>query len=281
MTFPVASLVLTVLAAAVVGVLLHTYGGKEYRSWAVPVAGALLFGGVGYAYDLPDWAVIGGFLVTPFIFHRTVRSKLDKACRRLPRVEVPDEGLALKRIPDPSGKHVAVWMSSPMEEAPLEKRLFPTEQTQGQERGGLAQAPLIIALDFIGEKDDEYEVVLWTEASKHLPGELVLHHRDSEGEIRSQLSSRNPITGIEGLSYEIEARAFPDEYAFRVLDMRGVSAVAELYSMRTEDREIFVHALEKKVRIVSTAAFTQEELGRLLKTAAVFFRKILSSYDNY
>ncbi|MEK7657457.1 MAG: hypothetical protein AAB412_06845 [Elusimicrobiota bacterium] len=278
MTFPVASLVLTVLVAAAVGALIHAYGGKEYRSWAVPVTGALLFGGVGYAYDLPDWAVIGGFLITPFVFHRTVRSRLDKAARRLPRVELPEEGLTLKRIPDPSGKHVAVWMSVPGEEAPREKGLFPTEKAIGEE-GGLAQAPLIIALDFIGEKDDEYEVVLWTEAPKHLPGELVLHHRDSQGELRSRLSSQNPITGIDGLPFEIEARAFPDEYAFRVLDLRGVSAVAELYSLRTEDREIFVHSLEKSIRVVSTAAFSEEELLRLLKAASVFFRKVLSSYN--
>ncbi|MEK7744762.1 MAG: hypothetical protein AAB578_10290, partial [Elusimicrobiota bacterium] len=92
-------------------------------------------------------------------------------------------------------------------------------------------------------------------------------------------SSRNPITGLDGLPFEIEARAFPDEYAFRVLDLRGVSAVAELYSLRTEDREIFVHALEKSIRVVSTAAFSEEELLRLLKAAAIFFRKVLSSYN--
>lgn len=250
-------LLVSLMAAVCVGGGLRRFGGRKGRPWAVPAATAILLGGAGSHFDLPDWAVVAAVLGAPFLFHRTVRGRLAAAARGCARLEVPEVGVTLRRVPDYSGKHVGLW-------------------TAASERGDAAPDPhaLVLALDFVGEADDEYEVVVRGESPVHLRGELVVHHRDAQGPFASILAGESDLRGLPGLSADWSLRTLPDDYGFEVVDAGAMAVIHEVFDLRNEEREVYIHVRGRSMRIGATGTFSASEIPLVLSAAARLFMRL-------
>ena len=135
--------------AAVVGFGLHRYGSRESRSWAVSAAAWVFFGGVGYSFDLPGWLLLIGFLAVPMLLHRNAKSRLQSAADSLAEVTVPGAGFSLKKKSGLAGKVVGVWDAG------------------GWTADGAGEAkPIVLSLEFEGETEDQYRVLLRGKTSK-------------------------------------------------------------------------------------------------------------------
>jgi hypothetical protein len=257
---PETRIVLAVASAAAAGAayaLLRQAGGREWGGWALPVSAAVLFGGIGFALDLPDWAVIGGVVLGPALAHAAFRSRMEDAARRIDLLEIPKSGLRLRRIPDYSGKYAAIWNAAYGPEASCPP--------------GTAD-PLVIALSFI-RSGDEYEVDLHAEPAKPLSGKLLAHHRAAGGEFTS-LVKTDPIESMLGLPDWVCLRSDPADFAFQVMDAKTAALIVEVLNFRGPGREIFLHAEGPRVRVGASAVFTESELRALLPSAALLFARL-------
>ncbi|MFH1725677.1 MAG: hypothetical protein ABII00_13795 [Elusimicrobiota bacterium] len=250
---PLVILALSAVGAAAIGGSLYKSGNREAGTWAVPVGAAVLIGGAGYALYLPNWLVVGVFLTVLFLFHRTVRGRLLRAARGIGEVAVPELELVLRRLPEPEGKKaVAVWSS------------------------GEGPEPLDMSLDFVGEAEDEYSVILSAEAPRFRPGVLVIHDRRASGECLRVLREREPVVDLKGQAADMVVRSLPVDYAFGVLDLRTLAALQDIFELRTEKRELYVHVSGRYMRVISSAIFREDELRTLVARAAVVFERVRS-----
>ncbi|MBI5244697.1 MAG: hypothetical protein HY922_13595 [Elusimicrobia bacterium] len=267
--------VLSLAAAAAAYFLIRRFADRELQSWAGPTASALAWGGLDYAYDLPWWVIIIGFVIVCVVIHYGLRSKLQNKANKIERVEVPQAGLTLRRIPDPSNRHVALWTSAPeLDEPP----------SSGEENGRPARTaapwprpsqppPLVIALSFTGETEDEYEVVLWSQTPAELPGAFLAYHSNAVGDFRALLDTE-PVTGIMGLPVWLCVRASPSDYAFHLLDYKTLSLLIDIINFRSAERDIYVYFQGRKLGIGSTRVFGESELRKILGLSAELFQKI-------
>jgi len=241
-----------VLAAAAYS-LIRRFADREMQSWAGPVASAVAWGGIDFAFDPPWWVTLAGFVLVCVVIHYFLRSKLRDKAWQVNRVEVPRAHLTLRRVPDPSDRHVALWTSAPEKDGAQQER-----------------PPLNIALSFVGETEDEYEVVLWAQSPRELPGALLAHHSSAVGDFKVLLDS-DPVTGILGQPAWLCVRASPSDYAFRVLDIKTVSLLIDIVNFRSAEREVYLYFQGHKMGIGSTRVFGEGELRRLLPLAAEIF----------
>ncbi len=251
---PLASL----LAALVIGAGLWFLGGPDERSWAVPVGAAVFAGGAGWAYELPSWLIVGVFLAILFFFHRGVRKRQEKAARSLLRIDTEPP---LRLINDPAGSFAAVWTTA-------------SEKPRERLKQALEAEPLVFGLQFSGEADDEYSVCLRSEVAGARSGALLLNHRDAQVRVPEALKTAEPITGLPGQTPDIVVRSLPEPYAFRMLDIAELSAVAELLRLRTPRREISIELSGGQFKIAANATFETEELKRLIIGALPLVRKM-------
>lgn len=261
---------LTVLCALAVGGGLQHYGGARGRSWAVPAGSAVLLGGLGHIYELPGWAVVGAFLAVPFLFHRAVRRRLESAARSIDRLQVPGDAAVLRRIPDPTGRCIALWTSVPEQPRAAVAALA----------GPQARQPLVVGLEFVGEGEDDYSVVLRTELPGARPGTLFAHHLQARVAPPAGLEGREPIRDLPGMGADVIVRADPTDLALSLLDIPTLAALSEILSLRGNDREIYVLLEGPDLRVVSTEIYDAEELRRLLGAAARIFLRAGSAWGH-
>ena len=241
-----------VLAAAAY-CLIRRLADREMQSWAGPVASAVAWGGIDFAYDPPWWVTLVGFVIVCVVIHYFLRSKLRDKAWQVDKVEVPRAGLSLRRVPDPSNRYVALWTSAPAIDG--------TPQ---------ARPPLNIALSFVGETEDEYEVVLWAQTPREMPGSFLAHYGGAVGDFKVLLDTE-PVTGILGQPTWLCVRASPSDYAFRLLDFKTLSVVIDIINFRSAEREVYIYLQGHKMGIGSTRVFGEGELRRLLPLAAELF----------
>lgn len=260
-------LLVTVLCALAVGGGLQAYGGARARSWAVPAGSAVLLGGLGHIYELPGWAVVGAFLVVPYFLHRAARRRLESAARSIDRLKVGD-AVVLRRIPDPTGRCAALWTSVPEQPRAAVAALA----------GPQARPPLVVGLEFVGEGEDEYSVVLRAEVPGARPGVLFAHHLDAQVAPPAGLEGREPVQELPGMPAGVVVLAEPMDFALSLLDIPTLAALAGILSLRGGDREIYVLLNGPDLRVVSTEVYGAEELRVLLAAAARVFLKVESAW---
>ena len=266
-----------VAAAAAIGLGLRRLGGREGRPWAVPAACAILIGGVGYAFFLPSWLNAGIFILALFLFHRTVRTRLERSARSLARVEVPEAGLALRSQPDPMRSHTGVWAVDGAAAAPRLVALGPSPSPGEALAGPPAPVPtMLVTLDLAGETEDEYSVVLRAKSSRYCPGVVVCHHVEARGEALGLLAEPEQLSDLPGLTRDIVVRAVPAEFGFRLLDLSTLALISDVLALRREGREVYVHVSGPDIRVVSSDIFETEELSRLLCACARLLQRVHS-----
>jgi len=253
MILKIALALLSLAAAAAAYALIRRLADREMQSWAGPAASAVAWGGIDFAFDLPWWVTVVGFVLVCVVIHYILRSKLEEKASKVDRVDVPRSGLVMRRVPDPSNRHVALWTSAP--------------EKDGEPQAG---PPLNIALSFVGETEDEYEVVLWAQTPRELPGAFLAHHGSAVGDFKVLLDTE-PVTGIMGQPLWLCVRASPSDYAFRLLDFRTLSIVIDIVNFRSAEREVYIYFQGHKMGIGSTRVFGEGELRRLLALAAELF----------
>ena len=260
-----------VAAAAMVGFGLHRWGGPEGRPWALPAGLALLIGGVGYSFYLPSWVNAVTFILVLFLLHQGARTRLERAVRGNPSLEVPEAGVRLRSMPDPAQLHSGVWMveniarldssiSASGGASPFAPRPAPVPEAP--------VASVTMTLDFVGETEDDYSVVLQAKAPCACPGVVVCHHREAQGEALKVLADPEEIRDIPGLTHDIVVRAMPMAFGFRLLDLPTLALVSDVLALRKEGREVYLHVSGPDLRVVSSSIFERDELPRLLSAAA-------------
>ncbi|MFH2204751.1 MAG: hypothetical protein ABIJ96_16680 [Elusimicrobiota bacterium] len=242
-------LVMAVMGAAAVGGGMFYFGGRTVRSWAVPIGCAILYGGVGYAFQLPAWLVVLGFLATPIVFHKNPRSRLQASLRACAYVELDGEASTLRAETDLSGKYMGVWT------------LMPEKDLQ-------------IRLEFVGAEDEDFRVLVSSYSENAPKGILSCHTPDSRLGPDPMLAEKEPLSGLPGLTPDIVVRALPEDHGFTLLDIRTLAALSDILSLRTKARDIHVHISGPQMKIESTEVFDSKELETLLIGAATLFKKV-------
>ena len=267
-------LVLVLAAAVAAWAGLRRLGGPRWRPYAVPAMGAVLIVGLEWFYDLPAYAYWLGIAITPFLFHRSVKNRLERAARRIKELDLREPGLRLERIPDPTGRHVALWRTSLPAQRP-EAPAAPFSQAPPEAAArGPGTDPLVMALDFIGEWDDNYGVVLWGETPGHNPVEFVLHTQEAQGRCARILASEESLDSMRGWESWMVVRSQPREFAFHLLDLQAFALLHELFQFRAEGRDMYVHVEGRVVRIGATRTFEEAELRRFLEIGARWIQKV-------
>jgi hypothetical protein len=243
-------LIATAFAALSAWAALRNFGGKKYRQYAVPVAGAILIIGVDLAYDLPFWAYGIAIFVAPMLFHRSVRGKLQAAARAMTEIKMESSDVKLLLADDLSGKHVAIWRIAPIE-------------GQGSPEG----LPLA-SLDFQGETDDEYQIILWAPLKPFRPVSLVIHHKDAET-LAARLT-KAPAIDVQGLQDWMVVRSEPSDFGFEVLNDETMSLPRVILGLRNEDREVAIQVDGGAVRVILNQTVTKQELEALLEAFAAW-----------
>lgn len=263
-------LALTLATSAAAGFGLRRWGGRTARQYAVAVAGAVLIFGLDWAYELPLYAYLAGILLTPFVYHRSVRSRLAAACRRLEAVPLDEMGVTLRLQADP-GAHVALWRAEPLEDssrAPLSIGGRPAAVAEVHE--GTGPEDLALALDFTGEMDDDYQVTLYGESARPPRGELLVCHREADP---GWLAGAD-VNGISGVEPWMIVRARPAGFAFELLDSRALGILHELFKIQSEYSELHAIVEGRSIRIVSTRTFNRRQLPQLVAWGARWIQKV-------
>jgi hypothetical protein len=231
--------------AAVVGVGLHRFGGKDWRPWALPMGLAVGIGGTGYALYLPSWMSAAAFLAVLYVFHRKLDAGIRSVARNIRRLEVPGCGV-FETLPDPGEGPAAAWSFEGMS----------------------------VFLELGGESDDEFKLTLRAEAPRAMPGIMVCHSPGAQGEAPRILEGTEPLQGLPGLGAGMAVRALPADYGFRMLDDKTAAAVEGILALCRQDREVFIHLSGPRVRVVSSGVFDEAEFRLLLAAVGRIFRRV-------
>jgi hypothetical protein len=152
---------LTIGIAVGTGFSMSKFGNRTVGSWAMPIAGAILFGGIGYTFNIPDWLIVGGFLATPLVFHKNVKDQLKSSAKSLGRLKLSEERgelIAPPFQPDAPATRLGYWELAPDRSS-------------------------VLTLDFKGAEDEEYQVILAGQAGKGHSGVLSVQAPDSSLEL--------------------------------------------------------------------------------------------------
>lgn len=239
----------SVVTAAGVRYGMGRFGNRTVRSWATPLGGAILFGGIGYAFDLPDWLVIGGFLTTPMVFYKNIKAQQRGAALACSPLQLPEGKGTLVSPKVSTGTGLGVWEHEPGHRMRL-------------------------ALEFVGEEDEEYRVVLRGQLVKAPKGVLSCHAPGSTLELDPNLKDREALSGLPGLTAGMEVRALPQDYGFELLDLEVLSALGEILNLGTKTRHIHFHLSGPRLRVISTEIFGADELEVLLINTAVVLTRV-------
>lgn len=241
--------------------LLRNFGGKEYRRYAVPVAALILFIGLDEAFDFPAWSYLLALFVAPFFYHRGVRAKLEAAARAIPEVAVEGCDYRLALADDLPGKPVAVWRIAPREGS-----------------GAPAGLPLL-TLEFQGEVEDEYQVLLWAPLRPFKPVSFVVHHKDA-ATLAARLTSADAID-VSGAQEWMVVRGKPSDFALEVLDQQALALPRAMLGLRSEERELALQVDGGAARVVSNRTFTKPELETLLQAFLVWHARLCEVLATY
>ncbi len=243
--------------AALVGGWLQFKAPASWRSWAAPAAAVIAVLGVEYALHLPDWISIPLYLAIPFLYHRKMRNMQLAAAEALDSVPIKADE-ALRRVPSPGGRCLAIWTNAPEEVGQATKVV----------------EPLTFALEFEGEHEDSFTVSLRAECGKARPGMLFAHHSDAKVDLPPALKHCEAIGGLPGQTPDVVLRALPDEYAFDIFDIATVSALSELLALRRDRREVVLHISGPKLKIEADGLFDVSELDLIIRRAAQIFMRV-------
>lgn len=244
-----AAVPIVLAVAAAVGFGLHRFGSRELRSWALPAGVAILAGGLGHVFALPNWLVVLIFFAIPVFVHRSVRKRFEAAVAGASRIPIGDGEEPLAWKAGQEGTALGAWRS------------------EGAEA-------LVVWLDFIGETEDAFSVELRAESPKGRPGLLFCRHAAGQILPPEALRERSPVVGLPGQEETLELRALPEEFAFNLLDIPALAALSEMLEFRGFDREIAVTISGRHLRLESNAIFDAEELRRLVPAFVKLFRKL-------
>lgn len=266
-----------VLGAAVVVYVVMRRFGREGRHYSVAGAGAALILGLDYAYGLPLYAYLAGILLAPFVYHRGVKKRLHAALADMGPVQLPDLGIRLVRCPDGSDKYLAMWRAEPLEQeqsaADTGSILARPTAVSEVEQGSLPSS-LLVALEFEGEMDDDYDIILSGDAPKGLSGQLMLCHRESVGSFTHIHEEHQEVENVPGAEAWMCVRSEPAGYAFRLLDARVFEILHELFEMQSEERQMYTVIEGDKIRVVSTRTFSPDELERLVTWGSRWIQRV-------
>lgn len=266
-----------VLGASIAVALIMRRFGREGRHYSIAGAGAALILGLDYAYGLPLYAYLAGILLAPFVYHRGVKKRLEKALSAMAPIELPDLGIRLIRCPDGSGKYLAMWRAEAMEKEQSTVdtgSIMARPSIVAETAAGTLPESLLMALEFEGEMDDDYDIILSGDAPKGLSGQLMLCHRESVGSFTHIHEEHQEIANIPGAEAWMRVRSEPAGYAFRLLDARAFEVLYELFSLQSEERQMYAVIEGDKARIVATRTFDADELSKLVLWGARWIQKV-------
>lgn len=224
---------------------LRSYGGKKFRQYAVPVAGAILIFGVDYVFDLPTWSYLIAICVTPFFYNRTVKGRLARIAREIQELKDEKEGVRLLFADDVPGAHAGAWRIAPLEGA------------------GSPQGLPLAKLELQGEVEDEYQVVLSAPVRPFRKVSLVIHHKDADT-LASRMTKADAIELVGAPSWFI-ARAEPFDFGLVLLDRATIGLLSEVLELRNDEREVFIQLDGHVARVIASRTFERAELELLLK----------------
>ncbi|PCI40646.1 MAG: hypothetical protein COB53_00540 [Elusimicrobia bacterium] len=256
---PVVLLTSTVIGAAAVGFGLRRFGDAEMRSWAVPGAVAILCAGIGYTFYLPSIITIPAFLAALYFLHRDVRQRQEKAVASLTTIEVEGHEIGFQKMRTLPKGLMGLWRESPK---------------MGGAPGAAEQKPIELSLKFVGENEDEYQVLLSAQVAPFISGVLFIHHEDCDKKFRTTLTDQSALTGLEGQPANLIFKAIPADYVFGVLDIAMVARISELFELRGGEREIVLHASGAEVRLISNRLLEEDELRLAFSRIALIADKI-------
>ncbi|MBI5595279.1 MAG: hypothetical protein HY928_04235 [Elusimicrobia bacterium] len=238
---------LSLAAAAGLYFGMERWGGPELRGWAAPGAAALAAGGVGQALGLPSWATVGAFLGAMFIFHKKARQRLAAEAEAVGKLAVPEAGWLLEPLPSPGGACIASWSC----------------------RDGADPDPVVFALEYEGEKEEEAKTFLLARATRFRAGVLVAHRPGSDGEAARLLSERESVSELTGQTDSVVIRCVPPDFAFAVLDIKTLGALQELIGLSRPERSLYLHVNGPELRVVCEGMPGREDIRAMLTRAAV------------
>ena len=268
--------------AAVVGVSvlvgygMREWGGREGRHYAVAVAGAVLICGLDYVYELPLYAYLVAIVLAPLLYHRGVRSRLKPALAKLGPIELNDLGIRLVAIDHDPEKYLGIWRAEPVEREPDPNHQSIMARPKAVDEVGAGSRPesLMISLEFEGEMDDDYDIILTGEGARPFSGQLMLFHRESIGGFTSVHEHHTEVDAVSGTEEWMRVRSDPPGYAFRLLDARALEILHELFVLQSEDRQMYTVVEGDKVRVVATRTFEKEDLQKFLTFGALWIQKV-------
>ena len=243
---------LSLAAAAGLYFGLERWGGPDLRGWAAPAAAALAAGGVGQALSLPSWVTVGAFFGALFIFHKKARQRLAAEAAAVGVLEAPEAGWRLEPMPAPPGAGVAAWTC----------------------REASDPDPVVFALEYEGEKEDETKTFLLTKAARFRAGVLVAHRAGSGGEAAKLLSEREGVAELTGQTDSVAIRCVPADFAFALLDIKTLGALQELIELSRPDRDLYLHVNGPELRVVCEGMPGREDISRMLAKASVLAARL-------
>jgi hypothetical protein len=252
---------ITAILALGLGMALRQWGGRKYQKHAVPAAAAVLMIGIDLSYDLPFYVYLVALFVAPLLFHRSVKGKLSAAAAKITDLTVPRLGLSLKRTPGSSDAHIGFWRSEALPgAAPLQ--------------------PLLLTLDFAGEVEDDYQVSVWGTSQKYFPVHLVVHHPHAEDVLSGFPKELAPVADIPGCK-GWGVRCNEIDFALSLLDQKASAALTEIFSLRTDEREMYVEVNGGVIRLVSNRTFNEDELRTMLEAMALWVHRVRGVFAVY
>lgn len=234
-------------AAAALYAGLMRWGGPDLRGWAAPGAAALACAGLGLAFRLPSWLTIGLFFGALFLLNRKARQRLAAEAAAVGGVALPDLGWELAPVPMPEGGPVAAWSCRDAQDA----------------------EPVVLRLDYAGEKEEDIISTLTSRAPRFKPGLLVAYRPGAGTAAAGPALGRDPVEGLEGQPSGVVLRCLPPDYAFAFCDLKTLSVLADVLELARPTREVYVHVNGPELKVVFSGLPGREDIRRALAGAAV------------
>lgn len=261
MSLPILPGLITAILALGSWMALREWGGPKYRKHAVAVAAAVLLIGVDLAYELPIYVYAVALFVAPLLFHRSVKAKLSSAAARITELSVPRLGLSLALMPDQSGAHIGLWQTAALP-------------------GAAPAPPILLTLDFAGEVEDDYQVSVWGTSQKYFPVRLVVHHPDAVDVLAGFPKELAPVADIPGCK-GWGVRCNEIDFALSLLDQKAAAALTEVFSLRSDEREMYLEVDGGVIRVISNRTFDEDELRTMLEAMVLWVHRVRGVFAVY
>lgn len=264
-------------SAAVVWFIMRQCG-REARHYAIAGAGAAMILGMDYAYGLPLYAYLAIIFLAPFLYHRGVRTRLKALISKMEPIDLSELSIRLVRCPEGASNYLAMWRAEHIdktaEEQQLESSIIAAPSIVAETAAGALPESLLIALEFEGEMDDDYDVILTGDAPKGLSGQLMLCHREAVGAFTHVHEEHQEVGSVNGAEAWMCIRSNPPGYAYQLLDAPALEMLHELFALQNDSRQMYTVVEGDKIRIVSTRTFNAEELRTFITWGARWVQKV-------